>query len=262
MLPSPIPQPYPLHIEVVDLQACPESGQPQWIKLFNPDNQEYVLHKWHFYNSHNHKRVLNTSIGADSTITVYFRSHLFLKIGDTISLVRPDNTISFTIQTPTCTKKTVDDSFSSPPATSPPQLPPPIQQQLPQNIFTPPILQATTQSTPQNYDFANPGLETHPPQSQNAQEALTDPQNVSEGIGSSILNEENPTASASLISSSSAQILGSDMIVRPEPEPTQNKKPFPFVGIVLIGIILVLLLCGGGAAAYIFYKKQKGKNTL
>ncbi len=100
---SPSPSPFiyqaPLLSEVV---SCPESGQPEWIEFFNPNNQPLSIQNWKIQDSTGNTRTLNMNMNANSYFVFELSSSLLNNDGDSLEILDQFATPLFQLDLPAC----------------------------------------------------------------------------------------------------------------------------------------------------------------
>ncbi|MBU2543751.1 lamin tail domain-containing protein [Patescibacteria group bacterium] len=96
-------------ISITKFQACPKSGENEWIQLFNDDNQTRVLSDWKFIDASDQSRKINITISAKDYQQISWANSFLNNTGDTIILKNNLNTTIQTITYQNCGTDDVDD---------------------------------------------------------------------------------------------------------------------------------------------------------
>jgi hypothetical protein len=84
--------------------ACPNTGESEWVEIYNPDSILYILYNWQIKDALGNSRVFSTTISAQSYAVVTLSSGIINNEGDAVYLDRPDGQRLSSAQLPACHK--------------------------------------------------------------------------------------------------------------------------------------------------------------
>jgi hypothetical protein len=102
--PSPSPVLFPAEVRLSEIQACPETGEEEWLELYNPGTENYTLTNWKTRDAAGNSRTINTSFPAGTFTVVTWSGSLLNNDGDTVMLERSDGQRMFEFAIPACTR--------------------------------------------------------------------------------------------------------------------------------------------------------------
>jgi hypothetical protein len=105
--PSPLPSPtptYPSNLKISEIMACPETGDHEWVEVYNPDPVSYTLQNWKLRDSTSNTRLINGPLPAQSFTVFTLSSNILNNDGDELNLERPDGTQVDHAEFTACTK--------------------------------------------------------------------------------------------------------------------------------------------------------------
>lgn len=111
--PSPFPSPSSqptvaatLYLQPSEIMACPETGQQEWLELYNPTDYILDLSEWHVKDSAENLRTVSGTILPHAFGSLSWASGLLNNTGDSLSLLSPENDTLFTAHIGPCQKNT------------------------------------------------------------------------------------------------------------------------------------------------------------
>lgn len=102
--PSPTPVVFPSEVRWSEIQACPETGEEEWIEIYNPSNENYTFTNWKVRDAAGNSRTINTSFPASTFTVLTWSGSLLNNDGDTILLERSDGQRVIEQTLPSCTR--------------------------------------------------------------------------------------------------------------------------------------------------------------
>jgi hypothetical protein len=108
-LPQPSPQPsptpsYPAVLKISEIMSCPETGDHEWVEIYNPSSAIYLLQNWKIRDSTDNTRLLNGTLPAQSFTVFTLSSNILNNTGDEVNLERPDGIQVDHAEISACTK--------------------------------------------------------------------------------------------------------------------------------------------------------------
>lgn len=240
--PTPTPPLYPSTLQLIEINICPNPGEHQFVKIYNPDDTGFQLKSWHFRTSFNKTRLLSISIPAHTTETIEWIQTFVNKTGDQLDLERPDGVVVFSVPVAECPA----------PATDPPTSAP---------TTTPITLTPIPDPTPFSFAMQNPDPITASINNSQTELAAVSQEVLAASDSATISDEETPiaTADATLTTNATASAEFS-----PQPSPTSAaisppKPTTPLWEPILFFIVTAGLgCCGvGGWKMYKWYVTQR-----
>ncbi len=101
---APAPSPEPFSLQLSEVMACPETGEKEWIELYNPDSIGYHLTNWKVKDSVGNSRLVNGDVAAQSFTAFDLSTSILNNDGDTLSFETPEGNKIFTAQLGPCQK--------------------------------------------------------------------------------------------------------------------------------------------------------------
>ncbi len=86
--------------------ACPETGNSEWIELYNPDSSTYTLDSWKIRDSAGTRKTISGSIPAQGYATFQLSTSILNNDGDQVSLENPIGVTLATVSFGECQKGT------------------------------------------------------------------------------------------------------------------------------------------------------------
>lgn len=80
-------------VEVSEIMACPESGQSEWLELYNFSNSTVDLAGWYVLDAVNNRVDLSIDLATTSFGVVEFSRAIINNSGDSISILSPDGVV-------------------------------------------------------------------------------------------------------------------------------------------------------------------------
>jgi hypothetical protein len=250
--PSPSPSPaanYPTTLALSEIMACPETGQEEWIELYNPDGTPYTLTGWQLRDSSNNLRNLNTTLPAFGYTVIPFASAWLNNDGDSLSLTRPDGVTLFTEQFGACAKGSslikIDDTWQN-------------TTQITKGTANPTLSQA--EPTPSSLSIEPfTEAETHYSASISSVTAAKSSQVGSAIVPSSLFASPDLATPGAILLQSSPDPL-------PEPEKpatsASQARPFPIVSLVLAATGIGFWLAAAGLSGWLLLDLKKAGISL
>jgi hypothetical protein len=91
--PTPTPTPTPLitipNLLISEVNACPVSGETEWIELYNPETQPFTLTNWKVRDASQNSKAVFATIPAQGWGVVSWTGSLLNNTGDTVTFVTP-----------------------------------------------------------------------------------------------------------------------------------------------------------------------------
>lgn len=100
--PTPVPIPEPSQWQPSEIMACPSSGEAEWLELYNPDPVSYSFTNWLVRDSQGSLRSVSFELPAFGFGVASWASGLLNNTGDSLSLLRPDQSLVFTVDLSAC----------------------------------------------------------------------------------------------------------------------------------------------------------------
>ncbi len=109
LIPSPTPSPSPTlpqpnNLSLSEIMACPETGESEWVEIYNPDTMFYMLNNWQIKDALGNSRVFSTTISGQSYAVITLSSGIINNEGDVIHLEKPDGQRISSAQLSACHK--------------------------------------------------------------------------------------------------------------------------------------------------------------
>lgn len=110
---SPTPMPTPssnpaahIYLQASEIMACPETGEPEWLEVYNPT--DYILHldDWRIRDTAENLRTVSGSINPHAYGSFSWSSGLLNNTGDTLALLTRDSDQIFSATFGPCFKQT------------------------------------------------------------------------------------------------------------------------------------------------------------
>jgi hypothetical protein len=102
-LPSPSPF-LPEALQLSEIMACPNTGDTEWIEVFNPNLEPYSLKNWKIKDAVGNVRLVDTAVPAQDYGVLTLSSEILNNSGDSVTLETPDGQQMFTALFEGCTK--------------------------------------------------------------------------------------------------------------------------------------------------------------
>jgi hypothetical protein len=102
--PSLSPSPWPSQLQPSEIQACPETGEDEWIEIYNPESTTFTITNWKFHDSVNNTRSFTATLPAQSYTAINLSTAMLNNDGDEIILERPDGVHVFSLSFDACQK--------------------------------------------------------------------------------------------------------------------------------------------------------------
>lgn len=253
---SPLPAAsYPLQLS--EVQACPQTGELEWVEFFNPNTISVTVSGWKLKDSSGNSRSLNLSIAARSFASVEFTSALLNNDGDTLFVLDQYGNPLLEVQLSECQKgeSFVYLSGSWQRTTTP------TKNTL--NVFSNPEIEEESSLLSQNLDpFTTEAMPSTPSGTFLTSPLRSDFQQLSL---SSLTDAVTGTLSAS------SSIESTPAVASPAPEPssltpelTSSALPFYFDGYFILGLFIssVMAVGVGGFGVYQWYTERRATEAL
>lgn len=108
-VPSPIASPSPApfaasNLQLSEIYACPNTGENEWIEVYNLSNQSGSLTNWKIRDDSDNTRTITVNISAHNIAIIEWNSSLLNNDGDSVTLEDPLGNRAFTVSFNECTK--------------------------------------------------------------------------------------------------------------------------------------------------------------
>lgn len=100
--PSPTPWLSLPPLQASEVNACPVSGEQEWLELYNPDSQPYTLTNWKVRDSADNTRNVTGIIPGQGFGVVSWSGSLLNNTGDTLTLETPTGQPLWTVELGSC----------------------------------------------------------------------------------------------------------------------------------------------------------------
>ena len=102
--PSPSPTTQSISVEVTEIMACPETGESEWIELYNNSNQAATITAWKVRDNANNSKTISLDIPAHEYQIAEWSGSLLNNAGDELHLEDESGDERISIDLPACTK--------------------------------------------------------------------------------------------------------------------------------------------------------------